>query len=350
MQKTEVIVIGAGQAGLAMGYYLKQQGIPCLLLDNHGRVGEVWRNRYDSLVLFTPRNQNALPGLAFPGAPEGLPDKDEAANYLEQYASHFQLPIQLETEVHALLPAEKGFRLATSKGDFHAGQVVIATGPFQAPLIPAIWQQAGADVFQIHTAAYKNETQLQDGPVLVVGSGNSGVQLAAELAAGRNVFLSMGQKRVFLPNTFMGKSIFSYFQALGLLSAPNTTTVGKWLKSRPDPIFGYRREIRSWEKAGHLQIKGRTVGFSGNTALFSDGDHAKIANIVWATGFRPSYEWLQIPGVLDDRGLPTHQRGISPVRGLYFLGLPWQYRRSSALLGGVGKDAAFLLETIRKHS
>ncbi|MEJ8547710.1 flavin-containing monooxygenase [Brevibacillus borstelensis] len=349
MKTYEVIVVGAGQAGLAIGYYLKQRGISCLLLDKHKQIGEAWRKRYDSLVLFTPREQCDLPGLPFPGERNGLPTKDDVADYLELYARRHSLPIQLDTEVQALLPLETGYRLITSQGDYASRQVVIATGPFQVPIIPQMHKRAADDLVQLHTAHYKNESQLKDGPVLVVGSGNSGAQIAAELASSRTVFLSMGQKRMFLPRTLFGKPVFRYFQATGLLTAPITSRTGKWLRSRPDPIFGYRRELEKQEKAGTLQMKERTVDLSGRTVVFADGSRSDISNVIWGTGFSFSYEWINVPGVLDSQGLPIHTRGVSPVRGLYFLGLPWQYCRSSALLGGVGDDAAYLLDFICQY-
>lgn len=346
MKTYEVIVVGAGQAGLAMGYYLVKKGISCLLIDKHKRIGDVWRERYDSLVLFTPRKQSDLPGLPFPGERSGLPAKDEVADYLERYAAHHSLPIQLDTEVQTLIPTGLGYRVETSDGTYSARQIVIATGPFQVPNIPLMHTQAADDIVQLHTAHYKNETQLQDGPVLVVGSGNSGAQIAAELASHRTVYLSMGQKRMFLPRSLFGKPMFWYFQATGLLTAPITSSLGKWLQSKPDPIFGYRRELRKWEKAGTLQLKERTVALSGRTAVFADGSRTDIANVIWSTGFYSRYDWIKVPGVLDPKGQPLHTRGVSPVKGIYFLGLPWQYRRSSALLGGVGLDAAYLIDRI----
>lgn len=349
MRSVEVVVIGAGQAGLAMGYYLKQQGFSYLLLDKHARIGESWRERYDSLVLFTPRRLSSLPGLPFPGDPDGLPGKDDVADYLELYADTHGLSVQLDTQVLSLSPDSDGYLLLTSKGELRARQVVIATGPFQTPLIPAMSQHAGEDIYQIHTAAYQNERQLQEGPVLVVGSGNSGVQIAIELAASRPVYLSMGQRRTFLPLAFFGKPMFSYFHQLGLLSAPADTMRGKWLRSRPDPIFGYRTEMKNLQQTGKLQVKGRMIGLGGSSASFADGSHADIRNIIWATGFRMSYDWIQIPGAVDNQGNPLHERGVSPVPGLYFLGLPWQSRRSSALIGGVGEDASFLLAAIRNR-
>jgi putative flavoprotein involved in K+ transport len=345
-EEYDVIVIGAGQAGLAMGYYLQQLPLSFLLLDSQQRVGDSWRNRYDSLVLFTPRRYSQLPGYLFPGEPDGLPDKDEVADYLERYAAFFRLPIQHSTTVRKLEKIADGFRVAADGKEYLARQVVIATGPFQQPSLPAIGANASAEVRQIHTAAYKNASQLRDGPVLVVGAGNSGVQIAVELAAEREVILSVGQPRRFLPLSFLGKNIFWYFDKLGLLSADVSSKTGAWLSRRPDPIFGYKTALKALAKQGNIRLEGRTVHIAGRTVGFAGGGTAEVSNIIWASGFQPDYGWIDVPGVIGEGGKPLHARGVSPVNGIFFLGLPWQRCRKSALIGGVGDDAQFIASMI----
>lgn len=350
MHDYDVIVIGGGQAGLSIGYYLQQRGHRFVILEKSERVGTSWRERYDSLVLFTPRSFNDLPGLPFPGQRSGLPDKNEVAHYLELYAHHFQLPIELGVEVIRLeetdSPGSPGFRVHTQERILLARSVVIATGPFHEPYWPDLHKNADKDVVQWHTATYRNEQQLSDGPVLVVGGGNSGVQIAIELTGKHPVFLSMGQSRTFLPLTILGKTIFTYMRKLGILTAPVSSWLGKLYHSLPDPIFGYRKELQKLLRTGKLTLSSRTVSLSGHVATFADGRTATVSNIIWATGYRLRYKWVEVPGILDDQGRPVHNRGISPTPGIFFLGLPWQYNRQSALLGGAGHDAHFLVNEI----
>lgn len=349
MNEYDVIVVGGGQAGLAMGYYLRQTNRRFLILDSQKRTGDSWRQRYDTLVLFTPRRYSALPGLEFPGEQMQLPTKEETADYLEMYARHFDLPIQHQTTVLRVEKTAGGYTVETADEVLHTRSLVVATGPFQTPFIPVLGQQDSSDVFSLHTAFYRNETQLPPGPVLIVGGGNSGVQIAVELAASRPVYLSMGQDRTFLPAMIFGRSIFSYLYAFGLLESPGTSWLGKKWRAKPDPIFGYSKQVRELTKNGQLHVTQRTRSIQNRTATFDDGAKAEISAIIWATGFRSNYEWLQIPGVLAADGQPIHERGISPVQDLYFIGLPWQYSRGSALLGGVGNDAKYIVERMENR-
>lgn len=344
MSDYDVLIIGGGQAGLAMGYYVQQQKRRFLILDSNSQTGDSWRDRYDSLVLFTPRRYSDLPGLPFPGERDGLPTKDDVADYLLEYARLFLLPIRHDTAVLRVEKQDSLYLVHTREKTLRARNVIVATGPFHTPNIPSIHAQLDPDVVQIHTAAYKNEQQLQDGPVLVVGGGNSGAQIAVELAATRPVVLSMGQVRSFLPLHVWGKSIFWYLHRSGLLTLPGTTWIGKRWRQKPDPIFGYRSEILHLRQTNRLRLVERTVSFSGTTATFADGSQTAIRNVIWATGFLSDYSWLKVPGVLDEQGRPIHQRGVTASAGLFFLGLPWQHSRSSALLGGVGNDAKYLAE------
>jgi len=337
----DVLVIGAGQAGLAMGYYLKDLPLTYALLDANPRVGDSWRTRYDSLVLFTPRMYSSLPGLQLSGDPDGYPGKDELADYLERYARHFDLPVHLNTSVQRLERSEAGFRVRTSQGTYQAKQVVVATGPFQKPFIPKLLGSLSPDVFQIHTAAYQNPRQLKPGSVLVVGAGNSGVQIAAELCADRDVYLSVGKEMKIMPSRILNRSLFWWFDVLGISKATLDTTIGKILR-RNDPIIG--TEIKPLLKQGKVKQRGRAQALNGRVVEFSDGETCTVDNVIWATGFHYDHRWIDIPGVIDGNNDIIHQRGVTPIEGLYFLGLPWQYRRGSALLLGVHQDAQFLAE------
>lgn len=346
-QNVDVLVIGAGQAGLAMGYYLKQHDILFAIVGKENRIGDVWRNRYDSLVLFTPRSFSSLPGMVLKGDPNGYPTKDEIADYLEDYAQKFELPIHLNTEVISLQKENEIFKVTTNHRRYMANKVVIATGPFQKPYLPPFAESLYDQVYQVHTSGYLNPSQLQDGSVLVVGAGNSGAQIAVELSEDREVYLSVGHKMRFLPLEIMGKSIFWWFQKIGLLDVHINSPLGRLISKQSDPIFG--KELKHLLQEGKIKMKPKTESVSGDVISFADNSQIQVQNVIWATGFYFDYSWIQIPNVLDHRGKPVHQRGVTPVKGLYFLGLPWQFRRGSALIGGVGADAEYLINDILNH-
>ncbi|MBO8163455.1 MAG: NAD(P)-binding domain-containing protein [Brevibacillus sp.] len=344
----DVVVIGAGQAGLAVGYYLRQQPFSYLLLDSAERAGDSWRRRYDSLVLFTPRWYSSLPGYPFPGRPESLPTKQDVADYLEAYARHFAFPIRWNTTVQAVTREGEFFLVKTREDCYRARSVVVATGAFQKPYIPPAADCAAASIRQIHSASYRSEADLLPGSVLVVGSGNTGVQLATELSRNRTVYLSMGEKRPFLPLYLLNKSIFWWFDRLSLTVVPVDSRLGKWLSRKKDPIFGLRTSFQESIRQGRLIEKPKVKAVNGTDVLFADGSTASVQNILWCTGFTRDDRWIQIPGVTDAEGRVVHHRGVSPIPGLFFIGLPWQYNRKSALLGGVGHDAAYLTDRVKE--
>ncbi|MFD2168425.1 flavin-containing monooxygenase [Tumebacillus lipolyticus] len=335
----EVVVIGAGQAGLSMGYHLGQKGVSYTLLEEHPRVGDSWRNRYQSLELFTPREYSALPGLKMIGEPKGYPTKDEVADYLEMYAEHFQMPVMLNTSVQALQAVPNGFRISTSRGDIHAHKVVVAIGAFQKPFTPALSGTVADSVFQIHAADYRDPSPLRDGAVLVVGAGNSGVQIAQELTEKHQVILSVGKEMKFLPKEWMGRSIFKWMDLTGVAKATVDSKLGRFIRKN-DPIIGF--EVKAFLKSGAIQLRPRTKSANGNEIVFEDGSSCEVQNIIWATGYRSDYRWIKLSGLFDEDGNVIHQRGKTPVPGIFFLGLSWQYRRGSALLMGVGEDAEYL--------
>jgi putative flavoprotein involved in K+ transport len=341
MNVFDVVVIGAGQAGLAIGYHLKQLGLTFILLDKAERIGESWRNRYDSLKLFTPAEYDSLPGLRFP-APEGhYPIKDEVAEYLEGYAKHFDLPVKLQTQLEVLEKQSDVFRLQTNRGVYQTPRVIIATGPFQTPLIPSLSQQLDNEIVQLHSGSYRNNTQLPAGDVLIVGSGNSGLQIAEELLASHAVTLAQGKAQPFLPQQFLGQSLFCWMERLGISNVAASSWLGRRLEKR-DPVIG--ANLPSLKQHG-LKLVSRVVATNGKTVAFADGKTLQPQSIIWATGFRNDYTWLRLP-VIDGNGKPIHQQGVTSVEGLYFLGLSWQRTRGSALLGWVGRDAAFIAKRI----
>ena len=341
----DVVVIGAGQAGLALGYYLKKTGLTFRLLDASTRVGDSWRERYDSLRLFTPAEYDNLPGLRFP-APQGTyPTKDLVADYLEAYARQFSLPVQLQTQVTSLGREGGTFYLRTSRGLIRAAQVVVATGPFQTPFVPAAAQQLDSGVVQLHSSAYRNEAQLPPGDVLVVGAGNSGLQIAEGLLASRPVVLAQGKPQPFLPQNVGGRSIFWWMERLRVSRVPATSWLGHRLKQR-DPVIG--TSIAELKQKG-LRVTSRVADANGRTVTLADGRTLQPRSIIWATGFRPDYDWIHLP-VTDAEGHPMHRHGTTSFSGLYFLGLSWQRTRGSALLGWVGQDAAYIAERVVRRS
>jgi putative flavoprotein involved in K+ transport len=347
-RNVDILVVGAGQAGLAIGYHLQQAGYRFQLVDRNVRVGDSWRNRYDSLVLFTPRAYSALPGLPVPGDPDGYPTKDEIADYLEQYAAHFDLPVAMGTGIRSLTRRDGGFRAMTDTDvivDTRA--VVLATGAFQRPAIPAIGRQFASDVLQLTGESYKNPGQVPPGRVLVVGDGATGRQLAVELMATHNVVLATGRPRRASPERILGKSIFWWMDRLGILGATRESPIGRYLIAT-DPFPGKALDLTRLRQRG-IQVVGRLVQVEGKHVSFASGETAGIDAVIWATGYRDDSTWLPIPGVADVDGRFVHQRGVSPLPGLFFIGRSWQWRRGSALLHGVGDDAAYVVGRITEQ-
>lgn len=339
----DVVVIGAGQAGLAVGYYLKRHGLDFVIVDAAAEIGHVWRGRWDSLRLFTPAEYDALPGLPFP-APNGTyPGKDEAADYLQDYARTFALPVQLGTRVSRVGQADGAFVVDTSRGTLLARQVVVATGPFQTPYVPALAAGVGADVVQLHSAHYRNPTQLPlGGRVLVVGSANSGLQIAEELAGTHRVAVSVGTKPPRLPQQLLGRDIFHWLTRVGVMTKPADSRLARRFRRRGDAVIG--TSARDMRRRG-VEFRARLVGFEGGQAHFADGTTALIDAVVWATGYRSDYSWLDVPSAVVDEQV-RHDRGVTGIPGLHVIGLPWQTSRGSALLGFVSRDAEAVVQRI----
>ncbi len=344
MERVEVIVVGGGQAGLTAGYYLKEAKVPFLILDAGPRVGESWRRRWDSLTLFTTDRYSSLPGLAFPDDSEHYPSKDELADYLERYAGEFDLPIRHERRVSALEPADGGYRLETEAGEYGAEQVIVATGAYQRPHIPAISERLSDDVTRLHSAEYRNPGQLTMSRVLIVGAANSGAQIAEDLAATHDVHLSRGTRIPRLPLRLLGKSVHWYGDHLGLIAAPLDSWRGR--TQRGDLLIG--TSLGQLKRRHGVTLHGRTVDAGGRTVTFEDGEELEVDAVVWATGYRPDYSWLRAP-VLDAQGMPVHERGVTPSPGLYFLGMKNQYSRGSSLIAWVTHDAEFIVDQVRAH-
>ncbi|PGK51958.1 oxidoreductase [Priestia megaterium] len=341
----DVIIIGAGQAGLAMGCYLRQENKKFILLDKRNEVGETWRERYDSLVLFTPRMYSSLPGLSLEGDKHGFPTKDEIADYLKLYVDKFQLPIRFNEEVMEVTKSDSTFFIKTNNGNYESKNVVVATGPFQTPFIPEFSNTLSSSITQLHSSDYQNSTQLAKGNVLVVGGGNSGAQIAYELSQERETYLAVSKPLTYMPLTLNKKSIFWWFDKVGILKASTNSILGKAIQRKGDPVFG--RELKQAIKEKKVHIKERVIKGNDTKVTFKDSTSLDIQNIIWATGFKRNYAWLNIEGIVDEKGNIQHDRGMTPIDGLFFVGLPWQHRRGSALLQGVGYDARFISEKIK---
>jgi putative flavoprotein involved in K+ transport len=334
----DVLVVGGSQAGLAIAWHLARQGLRYAVLEAGPEIGHAWRSRWDSLTLFTPAQYDALPGMPFPAPADTYPTKDPVAGYLQAYASALEVPVRLNARVTSLSRTEEGFEARTADQVFRAGQVVVTTGPFQTPFVPPAAQGLDESVTQLHSVGYRNPQALPEGPVLVVGGGNSGFQIAEELAAaGRRVDLSIATKLPVLPQRLAGKDLFWWLTHLGLMRVTTESRLGRRMSSREFVIGSSRRRLQ----AKGVRFRPRLTGTGARTAHFADGSTLDTGVVIWATGYRPDHSWIQIPGVARD-GQIAHQRGVTGVPGLYFLGLSWQHTRGSALLGFVGDDAAYL--------
>jgi putative flavoprotein involved in K+ transport len=339
----DVLVIGAGQSGLAIGRQLQQRGRTFLIVDAEPETGHVWRSRWDSLTLFTAARYSGLPGLPFPGDPDSYPTKDAVVQYLRRYATSFELPIRHNTRVTRVTRDGAGFTVHTDGETFHATQVVVATGPFQLPVIPAVASAIGPSIVQLHSSDYRNPEQLPAGPVLVVGAANSGLQIAAELHRTRPVAVAAGSATRTLPQRILGRDLFWWLTTTGLFTAPAQSRLGRRFRNSGELVIG--TSARRLARAG-VTIHPRVTAADATTVTFADGTTTTPAAIVWATGYRSDYSFIDITGATDSAGEPVHQRGVSPVPGLYFLGLPWQHTRGSALLGFVGADASHIAQHI----
>ena len=339
----EVIVIGGGQAGLAIGYFLAQQGRNFTILEAAEEPAAAWRDRWDSLKLFTPARYSSLPGLPFPGYPDAYPGRDDVVAYLTDYARHFALPVMLGSRVRAIRRTDRRYVVELDDRSCMADQVVVAAGPFQVPFVPPIADELGRDVFQVHSTRYRAPGELPDGPVLVVGGGNTGFQIAVELSASREVHLSIGSRQTPFPQRILGRDLFWYLEKTGAMRKSTDTRIGRRLKGR-DTLIG--SNPRTLHKRHGVRLHKRALGASGRTVRFSDGTELDVGAVIWATGFQNDHSWIDAP-IFDDAHGVVHRRGVTDFPGLYFLGLTWQYTRGSALIGWVGDDAAYIADQIK---
>jgi putative flavoprotein involved in K+ transport len=353
--KYETIVVGGGQAGLAVSYHLAKRGMPHLVLDAHPRIGDAWRGRWDSLRLFTPAHLNTLPGMSFPAPPRSYPTKDQMADYLEAYAARFELPVETGVRVQRLSQNGRGFALDAGGRRYEAENVIVAMASYQQPKIPLFAAQLDAGIRQLHSSQYKNPGQLQDGPALVVGVGNSGAEIAFDLAKTRTAYLS-GKEAGSIPfsmDSFFARYIFFGFLLpfLGKYVLTIDTPIGR--KARPRivhraaPLFPVKPADLA--EAGVERLP-RTVGVQNGRPVVEGGRALDVKNVVWCTGYHPGFSWIDLPLFGDEETLQEpladmHERGVvKDYPGLYFVGLHFLYAASSGVVGGAGRDAEFAVE------
>lgn len=354
-ERVKVIVIGAGQSGLSIGYHLARRGIPFVILEADERVGDVWRRRWDSLRLFTPARYDGLDGMPFPGDRYAFPSKDEMGDFLEAYAARFDLPVRTGMRVERLM--RRGDRYLVTAGDtaFEAEHVVIAMGSYQKPRVPPFADDLDPKIVQLHSSEYRNPSQLQKGDVLIVGAGNSGSEIARELASrGHHISMS-GRDTGHIPfriEGFLGRHLLVHLVIRVLFYRVLTTGTPLGRKVRPKVLAKGGPLIRVKPKdlaALGVERVPRTVGVRDGLPVLENGEVVDAANVIWCTGFHPGFAWIDLP-VFDEHGAPIHDRGVAAGQaGLYFLGLEFLYALSSTMIQGVGRDAAHIADVIAER-
>jgi putative flavoprotein involved in K+ transport len=341
-ERREIVVVGGGQAGLAIGYFLAQRGRDFVILEAAKEPAAAWHERWDSLKLFTPVRYDSLAGLAFPGDPDSHPGRDDVLAYLTDYVRHFDLPVELGSRVRSIRKPTDTYLVELDDRSYEAQQVVVAVGPFQVPFTPAIAQGLDPKVAQLHSTAYRSPRAISTGPVLVAGGGNTGFQIAAELAGAHEVHLSIGSRQTPLPQRILGRDLFWYLERTGLIRTSTESRIGQRLAGRDTLIGSSPRTLR---RRHGVQLHKRAIDAAGSTVSFAGGTQLDVGSVVWATGFRADHSFIDVP-VFDADGRLKHRRGVTEAPGLYFLGLSWQHTRGSALLGWVKDDAEFIAQQI----
>jgi putative flavoprotein involved in K+ transport len=347
-ERLETAIIGGGQAGLAVAYQLKRRGCPTVILDENERVGDSWRNRWDSLRLFTPAKYDGLPGWRFPAPRWSFPTKDEMADYLEAYAARFELDVRSGIKVDRLSKQDGRFVITSGSQSFDAENVIVATGSQRTPQVPGFARELDPRIVQLHSSEYLSPAQLREGPVLVVGLGNSGAEIAFELVRTRPTWVA-GKEHGELPvphGSVRWRFVLPVIRFLAHRVLTKGTPIGR--KAGPKIVAGGPPLIRT--KTQHLagagvERGGRVVGTRNGLPLLEDGRDLDVPNVVWCTGFREDFSWIEL-AIFDHDGRPEHDRGVvAAAPGLYFVGLIFQYSVTSDVLPGVGRDA----ERIAKH-
>jgi putative flavoprotein involved in K+ transport len=350
-ESIHTVIIGAGQAGLAAAYHLKKLGVPFVVLEANARIGDSWRDRWDSLRLFTPAKFDAIDGMAFPAPANGFPTKNEMADYLESYARRFQLPVRTGVAVKRVSRSGDRFVVSTTAGAIEADNVVVAMASYQKPFTPAFARELDPEIRQMHSTEYRNPGQLRAGDVLLVGAGNSGAEIALELAKSRRTFLS-GRHVGHVPFRVEGLAarllllrlvLRVFFHRIATVNTPIGRKLRPKFKLQGTPLV---RTKPSDLLAAGVQRVARVSGVRDGKPILEDGRVLDVANVIWCTGYRAGFSWIDLP-VFDDHGLPIHERGaVAKAPGLYFLGLAFIYSASSTMIHGVSRDAEYTARAI----
>ncbi len=351
----DTIVIGGGQTGLTVGYYLGKTGRTFLILDASGRIGDAWRRRWDSLVLFTPSGFMGLPGMDFPSdRADRFVGKDEVADFVEEYAHRMSLPVLSGVRVERVSKEGDLFRVETSTETFRAGNVVVAMANYQNPKVPGFAAELDPGIRQVHSHHYKSPSSLQDGPALVVGMGNSGAEIGLELARDRTTYVS-GKPSAVIPfrlETWFGRKIGVHlvrFMATRVLTT--STPIGR--KARPKMLKRAAPVVRAKPKdlvAVGAERVPRVTGVRDGLPELSDGRTLDVSNIVWCTGYQPGFDWIDLP-IFEENGKPRHERGVvAEVPGLYFCGLFFQHALWSETFPGMPRDARYVVDHLDRRS
>jgi putative flavoprotein involved in K+ transport len=347
-EHVDTVIIGGGQAGLSTGYHLARRGLSFVILDANERIGDAWRKRWDSLRVFTPARYSGLPGWPFPAAAWSFPTKEEVADYLEAYAARFDLPVRTGVRVDGLSREAGRYVVAAGDRRFEAEQVVVASGAYQRPRVPAFAAELDPGLVQLHSSEYRDPSQLQDGSVLVVGAANSGAEIALEVSSGHRTWLSgrhPGQEP-FRPGGRWDRLLMPvvWWLASDVLTVktPFGRMVRRKFRDRGLPLARVRPKDIT---ADGIERVPRTAGTRGGLHVLDDGRDLDVTNVIWCTGFVPDFAWIDLPAFAEKDG-PVHDRGIVRSEpGLYLVGLFFLYALASPLIGGVGRDA----EHIAKH-
>ncbi len=348
--RIETVVIGAGQAGLATGYHLQRHGRPFVILDASSRIGDNWRRQWDTLALYSPAQHDSLPGLAFPARKWTFPGKDQVADYLETYARNFELPVVLDTRVQRLERVDGKYVVTTDRGEYHCDNVVVATGTFgRTPRVPAIAEQLDPAILQLHSSEYRRPDQLRDGPVLVVGASHSGTDISFEVAQTHSTILA-GRDCGQIPPRLDSPGMRVLFPALLFAwqhVLTRRTPIGRkamsHIRSHGGPMLRVKRSDLA--ARGVDRITSRVEEVQGGLPVV-DGTPREVANVVWATGFRQTFDWIRLP-IIGEDGYPREARGVvDDAPGLYFCGLSFQYSFSSMLICGAGRDAGYVVDRL----
>lgn len=346
IESVDTIIIGAGQMGLSVGYYLARRGLRFVILEGNERIGDNWRRRWDSLRLFTPAAFDSLPGLRFPSHRHYFPTKDEMADYLEQYAARFDLPVRTGMKVERLWREGERFRVLAGDRCLEANQVVVAMASYRMPKVPDFAEQLDSEIVQLHSSEYRNPSQLQPGPLLVVGAGNSGAEIARELAARHKTWL-VGRSTGQIPFRIDGWAgrhalvrfvLRVLFHRLLSLATPIGRKLRPKIVSKGGPLI--RTKNKDLDAAGVQRLQGRVSGVRDGLPLLPDGNTLKVRNVIWCTGFRHEFPWIDLPGMAMEE--PEQNRGEVPSQpGLYFVGLHFLYSLSSSMIHATARDAGY---------